>query len=109
MLWFWAPWCTVCRAEAGNVVAAAAKFDGKVEIIGVAGRGELPEMEAFLVETGTNGLTHVIDSDGAIWASYGVAAQPAFAFLDDSGSVKVFIGALGESGLAEQLNKLVAT
>lgn len=32
---------------------------------------------------GTGGLTHVVDGSGSIWSSYEVAAQPAYAFLDD--------------------------
>lgn len=103
VLWFWAPWCTVCRGEADDVVAAAAAVDGKVEVIGVAGRGAVPEIEGFVSDTGTGGLTHVVDDDGSIWSSYGVFAQPAYAFIDDDGTVKVFVGALGEAALVERM------
>jgi len=106
VLWFWAPWCTVCRGEADDVVAAASALDGKVEVIGVAGRGEIPEMEGFVSDTGTGGLTHVVDDDGSIWSSYEVFAQPAYAFIDDSGSVEVFVGALGEDALVERMSAL---
>ncbi|MGK2958544.1 MAG: redoxin domain-containing protein [Acidimicrobiales bacterium] len=106
VLWFWAPWCTVCRGEADDVVAAAGALDGKVEIIGVAGRGEVPEMEGFVSDTGTGGLTHVVDDDGSIWSSYEVFAQPAYAFIDDSGTVEVFVGALGEDALVERMTAL---
>jgi thiol-disulfide isomerase/thioredoxin len=106
VLWFWAPWCTVCRAEADDVVAAASALDGRVEVIGVAGRGEVSEMEGFVADTDTGGLTHVVDVDGSIWTSYEVIAQPAFAFLDDSGDVEVFVGALGEDALVERMTAL---
>lgn len=106
VLWFWAPWCTVCRGEADDVVAAAGALDGKVQVIGVAGRGEVPEMARFVADTGTGGLTHVIDADGSIWSSYRVFAQPAYAFIDDSGSVQVFVGALGEDALVERMTAL---
>jgi len=108
VLWFWAPWCTVCRAEAPDVVEAAAKFDGSVEVIGVAGRAEVSEMEQFLVDTGTGGLDHIVDGDGAIWSQFGVAAQPAFAFIDNSGEVEVFVGALGSEALTERMQALAA-
>lgn len=106
VLWFWAPWCTVCRGEADDVVAAAGAVEGKVQVVGVAGRGEVAEMEDFVSETGTGGLTHVVDDSGSIWSSYEVAAQPAYAFLDDSGSVEVVVGALGEEALVERMTAL---
>ncbi len=106
VLWFWAPWCTVCRAEADGIVAAAAAFDGRVQVVGVAGRGSVPDMERFVSNTGTGGLTHIVDADGSIWSAYGVFAQPAFAFIDDSGEVEVFVGALGESGLVKRMTAL---
>ncbi|GAA2731455.1 hypothetical protein GCM10009867_05130 [Pedococcus aerophilus] len=39
VLWFWAPWCTICRSEAPAVTKVAAEFAGQVDIIGVAGQG----------------------------------------------------------------------
>lgn len=106
VLWFWAPWCTTCRAESGNVVAAAEALEGEVQVIGVAGRGEVPAMEDFVAETGTDGLTHVVDADGSIWSAYGVSTQPAFAFLDGDGSVEVVVGAQGEQALTERMEQL---
>jgi thiol-disulfide isomerase/thioredoxin len=106
VLWFWAPWCTSCRAEADDVMAAAEALDGSVEVIGVAGRGEVDEMEGFVSDTGTGGLTHVVDRDGSIWTSFEVIAQPAFAFIDGSGSVEVVVGALGEDALVERMTAL---
>jgi len=106
VLWFWAPWCTICRGEADDVVASARAFDGKVRVIGVAGRGEVPAMEGFVSDTRTGSLTHVVDADGAIWTSYGVFAQPAYAFIDDGGEVDVFVGGLGEKELTKRMNAL---
>jgi thiol-disulfide isomerase/thioredoxin len=106
VFWFWAPWCTICRAEASDVVAAAEAFDGRVQVIGVAGRGEVEEMQGFVADTGTGGLDHLVDDDGSIWSGFGVSAQPAFAFVDDDGQVEVFVGSLGETGLTERMQAL---
>ncbi len=108
VLWFWAPWCTICRAEAPDVAEAAKAFKGKVDLVGVAGRGEVPAMKAFVSETGTGGFTHAVDTDGTIWTDYGVAAQPAFAFIDAKGSVKVVVGSLGKADLEKQMQALSA-
>ena len=103
VLWFWAPWCTSCRAEARNVIASVAALDGKINVIGVAGRGEVPAMEAFVSETATSSLTHVVDATGDIWTQYGVATQPAFAFIDDNGQYQLVLGAMGEKALTERM------
>jgi thiol-disulfide isomerase/thioredoxin len=94
VLWFWAPWCTICRAEAPEVLAVAEEFAGEVTVVGVAGGGEAEEMADFVAATGTGGLEHVVDSDGAIWSDFGVVAQPAFAFVGRDGQVEVFNGSL---------------
>ncbi len=108
VLWFWAPWCTVCRGEAPDVVAAAGSAEG-VRVIGVAGRGGTAEMAEFVSDTGTGSLTHVIDADGSIWSQFGVFAQPAYAFVDDDGTVEVFVGAMGERALTDKMAALAAS
>lgn len=107
-LWFWAPWCTVCRREAPDVAAAAAQFEGKVDFVGVAGRGEVPAMKKFVKQTGTGGFTHVVDATGSIWTDYGVSVQPAFAFIDAKGNVDTHIGALSPKELTKRLEELSA-
>lgn len=108
VLWFWAPWCTICRAEAPGVVDAATTLGDDVTVIGVAGRGEVDAMDEFVGETGTGSLTHVVDDDGSIWAAYGVTSQPAFAFIGADGELdEVVVGAIGEDGLVDRATALV--
>jgi thiol-disulfide isomerase/thioredoxin len=99
LLWFWAPWCVICRTEAPTIVDIAAELDGEVVVLGVAGRGSVEEMRGFVDDTGTAGFTHLADTDGAIWREFGVVAQPAFAFVAPDGDTEVFVGALDEDDL----------
>jgi thiol-disulfide isomerase/thioredoxin len=108
ILWFWAPWCTVCRAEGPDVAVAAEGIGEQVPIIGVAGRGEVAAMQEFVADTGTGGITHVNDADGSVWARFGIVAQPAFASVATDGRVQVFSGALGEAGLRDAAAQLAA-
>ena len=57
VVWFWAPWCVICRREAPNVVTIASRYAGKVNFVGVAGRGKAPEMRDFVKETHTEAIT----------------------------------------------------
>ncbi|MFP3906092.1 MAG: redoxin domain-containing protein, partial [Acidimicrobiales bacterium] len=97
VLWFWAPWCTSCRAEGPEVAEVAARHGDDVRIIGIPGRGQVDAMEQFVDDTGTGGLEHVVDEDGSIWTAFGVYGQPAFAFVDDTGQIEVFVGTLGSA------------
>ncbi|KOX16487.1 redoxin domain-containing protein [Nocardiopsis sp. NRRL B-16309] len=99
VLWFWAPWCTICRSEASSVTEAAERHDGQVEFIGVAGRGEVADMRAFTDDTGTDHLTHIVDEDGRIWSDFGVVSQPAFAFVRPDGTFETVAGTLSDEDL----------
>ncbi|MGA8045502.1 MAG: redoxin domain-containing protein [Dermatophilaceae bacterium] len=104
ILWFWAPWCTICRGEAPEVAAVAAELEesgSPVVVLGVPGRGQVPEMEDFVADTGTGAMTHLVDVEGVLWRDFGVVTQPAFALLGTDGEVEVVNGALGEDGLRE--------
>jgi thiol-disulfide isomerase/thioredoxin len=109
VLWFWAPWCTICRAEAPDINDTVARFGDDVLIVGVAGRGGIDEMRGFIDDTATTGLTHVADLDGGVWNAFGIFAQPAFAFIDDTGEIEVFVGGLRADDLADRIDALLAT
>jgi len=105
--WFWAPWCVTCRGEAPDVADIAVRYAGKVNFVGVAGRGETAEMRDFVSDTGTGGITHLDDSSGDIWASYEIYGQPAFAFITDDGRLETYVGSLGGDGLADIIDELI--
>jgi thiol-disulfide isomerase/thioredoxin len=109
VLWFWAPWCTVCRAEAPDVAAVAAEFSDDVTFIGVPGRGEVGPMRQFVADTGTGGFKHVSDVDGTLWKQFGVVSQPSFVFIDASGQTELVPSGLSGDDLRRMTKSLVTS
>ena len=108
VLWFWAPWCTICRVEGPEVADVAAELEGDVAFLGVPGRGETADMASFVQDTGTAGLHHLVDADGSLWQRFRVVSQPSFAFIAPDGSVETFAGALGAEDLRTRASALAA-
>lgn len=106
VLWFWAPWCTVCRGEAPDIEAMQRRFGDRVQFVGVPGLGQVPDMQRFVADTGLGGFPHVVDENGALWERFGVPAQPAFAFVARDGTVEVSIGKLPAEELSARLDRL---
>ncbi len=84
------------------------KFGDQVNIIGVAGRDDLRDMEEFVSERGVGAFDHVADEDSEIWATFGVTSQPAFVFINDDGTTETLISALGLEGLTQRVEALAA-
>ena len=108
VVYFWAPWCTICRREAPALPGVAADFDGQATFVGVAGlSSDVAAMQGFVSDTGTDGLTHVADTDGAVYTGFGVASQTTYAFVDDDGTIEVVPGPISEDELRERTAALV--
>lgn len=105
VLWFWAPWCPICRGEAPALVKEVEASPG-VTFIGVASLDEVPAMRAFVSETGTGGFQHLADPGGEIWARFGVTSQPAMAFISSDGQVKVVPGAMAPQDVLARVAEL---
>ncbi|MFD0776693.1 redoxin domain-containing protein, partial [Streptomonospora algeriensis] len=103
VLWFWAPWCPVCRGEAPSVAETAERYEGEVEFIGVAGQGEVDAMEEFVASTGTDGMRHIVDADGSIWSGFEVTTQPSFSFLRPSGTFLTYTGTMSEQEIDDRI------
>ncbi|MGL5825122.1 MAG: redoxin family protein [Nocardioides sp.] len=102
VLWFWAPWCPTCQGQAPNVSALAKEYDGRVNVVGVAGLSDSDdEVKAFA--DNTSGVTNLSDKPGEIWKRFGIVEQSVYTVLDADGKV-VSEGYLTDS----ELNDLVA-
>ena len=109
VLWFWAPWCPNCRAESGQVAAAAAAHQGSVTFVGVASLDALPAMQSFVTTYGMGGFTQLADLDGSIWRRFGVTQQPAYAFISANGSVEVVKTRVSAAELDSRLAQLTTS
>lgn len=101
ILWFWAPWCPTCQAESGDLAAAAAELPESVTLMGVAGQSELVDMQSFVTDFGVDNFAHMADVDGSIWATFGVSYQPAYALINDDGSISTVVGPMGKDGVLD--------
>lgn len=99
VIWFWAPWCVVCRGEAPNLVALSKSFKGKINVIGVAGLGQVKDMNQFVADTKTGGFLHLADTSGAVWSRFGIVSQPSFIFITATGDMYQQFGALSKADL----------
>lgn len=102
IMWFWAPWCSVCRGEAPTLSKVAGKLKGSVDVVGVAALGSVDEMKTFVSDTGIKNFTQLADPDAQVWSVFGVASQPAFAFISADGSIDVVQGSIDENEILER-------
>jgi peroxiredoxin len=83
------------------------QFDGKIDIIGVASRDEVPAMEDFVARHGLSDMVNIADVDGQIWEQFGVVGQPAWVFLDaEAGTGERVLGAIPTPDLESRLEAL---
>lgn len=75
----------------------------------MSGRDDVAPMIDFVEQFELEGFPHAVDADGAIWGGFGVITQPAWAFVDDDGSVEVLLGGLGAEGLRSRVEGLLAS
>jgi peroxiredoxin len=96
-----------CNAEAPSVEEVAKQFTGKVAVVGVAWAGSDPEFQDFVDRHGLTFPT-LADPDGAVFALFGVPAQPAWVFIGPDGRSTTQLGAEEPPELTGHLNAISA-
>lgn len=104
-LWFWAPWCHICRDEAPTVKELAAKHSSAVNLLGVGGLGEEDAMREFVDDGDIGAVTHLADEDGKVWKRFDVTSQASWVLLDKNGA-EVFRGRLDHDELEDRVAEL---
>lgn len=97
LVWFWAPHCPACAAEAPGMVEFAAEHGDDINIVGL-GTQDDAGMAADFVDRHDIPFEMLWDETFETWRAFDVAAQPAVVLL--SGQGEVLGGWLG--GLPEQ-------
>ena len=101
LVWFWVPWCPVCRGQVSQVQKIAEDHKGAISVVGVGSLDDADAIHAF--GANVTDVTHLVDESGEIWKHFGVTGQSSFVLLDASVK-KVFSVGYGES---EELDERV--
>jgi len=88
VLWFWAPWCTVCARAAAGVKDAATALGPDVRVLGVAGlSSDAAGMRTFVERGGLQSMTHLADTGGDLYARFGITQQDTFVLIRPDGTL----------------------
>lgn len=81
VLWFWAPWCAVCRSQIPTVTSLAAEG---TTVVGIGSQDSAEAIADFAAQT--PGVLQLSDPEGALWQRFGITEQSSFVVLDGAGS-----------------------
>lgn len=104
VLWFWAPWCAVCKSQAPEVTELADEYGDDVAFIGVGSLSDAGEIESFAGDVA--GPTHLSDPDGELYQRFGITEQSSFVVLDAAGDEVLRTGYSDDDELAGTVAEL---
>lgn len=113
---FWATWCPPCRAEMPDIQNIYEGYenteDDSVVVLGIAapGQGQEQNEEGITSFLTKNGYTYpvLMDTDGAVFGSYGIYSYPTTFFINTDGKVFGYInGQMSQSILEDAIQQTV--
>ena len=107
LLWFWAPWCATCAAQAGSVTNVQAEYGDRLNVLGIAGMGDNADMHEFVSDLEVGSVRNLDDEAGVLWKKFGITEQSTYVLVDRSGKV-VTTGYLDDLELTTKVKSLVA-
>lgn len=105
VLWFWAPWCAVCRSQAPEVESLVSRYGDDLAVIGVGSLDSGSAIAGFADDV--RGPVHLSDPDGALWKRFRISQQSSFVVLDASGKEVLRTGYNDDDALVSTVEKLV--
>lgn len=103
----WASWCGPCRQEAPVLAAAARRYGGRVQFLGIDVRDTRTDGAAFVREAGWT-YPSISDPTGELHDRLGLLGQPVTLFYDRTGAlVDTNVGPVTAGDLQRRLQALV--
>lgn len=105
LLQFWATWCGNCKALEPQLKTAAAKYRGKVSVVGIAvSYNQSPQRVKLFAKK--HGLTHTIlyDRAGDVSEAYAAPATSYIVVIDKKGTV-VYTGLGADQNIDQAIRK----
>ncbi len=84
----------------------ARDYADRVTFLGVPGNDGVEAMQEF-VDRYDLPFEQAVTEDGSLWGHFGVAYQPAWVFVDDSGDTTVVPQELSSEDLERRLDELI--
>jgi cytochrome c biogenesis protein CcmG/thiol:disulfide interchange protein DsbE len=104
---FWATWCQPCIAEHPVLQAAARRYEGRVQFLGIVYHDEVEKIESFLDSRGEWGPT-LLDLEGSVAVAYGVYGAPETFLIDRDGVItEKLVGVVHPDLLSRKLDNLL--
>ena len=105
VLWFWAPWCSVCRSQIPTVSDLAETYGDRITFVGVGSLDSGSAIEDFAADA--PGPLHLQDASGDLYRHFGIAEQSSFIVYDASGREVLRTGYGDDDALAGVVEGLV--
>jgi thiol-disulfide isomerase/thioredoxin len=87
ILWFWAPWCATCAAEAQSINDLKDSYGDRLAILGIAGMGAIKDMRQFVSDLQVTGVPNLDDGKGVLWKRFGITEQSTYVLVDSTGRI----------------------
>ena len=88
LVWFWAPHCPTCNAEAKGVEEFSKEHRGELTVVGLGAQDSLGQAEDFVEEHGLKTPRMLYDTGFDSWSHFGVNGQPAAILFDPDGAAR---------------------
>jgi thiol-disulfide isomerase/thioredoxin len=85
LLWFWAPWCEYCNAEAPSIERLAADGRGELEVVAIGGDDDPERGVEFAALHRLRTPTLLFDEKTASFDAYRIRSIPTAVLLDEDG------------------------